>query len=154
MITDNLSQITKYHFDNKNLNEALAFLASHPWNELEKRRYDIKGEEIFLLYQEKVQEPLDTLRYEVHHQYVDIHFTVKGLNLIRSTPRENLVNATVYDEKNDFYLGDYEGEAYTDAYLGEGMFALYFPEDAHLGNATLGEKTSVEKYVMKVKVSG
>ena len=62
------------------------------------------------------------------------------------------MHTTEYDRENDFILGDYDGAHYTDSYIGEGSFGIYFPEDAHLVNASPGELQNVEKFIVKVKI--
>jgi len=49
-------------------------------------------------------------------------------------------------------MGDYDVVHYTDSYIGEGSFGIYFPEDAHLVNASPDELQNVEKFIVKVKI--
>lgn len=152
MITDRLENLERYHFEDPNMEEARKFLLTFDVMSLERKRHDIKGEEIFMNHREAVQIPLKEARFEAHERYVDIHITLKGTDFIRRTEKENLVNTTAYDRENDFLLGDYSGPHYTDSHIGEGSFGIYFPEDAHLVNASLEEVWNVEKYIMKVKI--
>ncbi|NCC79769.1 MAG: DUF386 domain-containing protein [Clostridia bacterium] len=152
MITDRLENLERYRFEDPNMEEARKFLLTFDVMSLERRRHDIKGDEIFMNHRNAMQIPLTEAHYEAHERYVDIHITLKGTDFIRTTEKRNLVRTTEYDRENDFILGDYDGAHYTDSYIGEGSFGIYFPEDAHLVNASPGELQDVEKFIVKVKI--
>jgi YhcH/YjgK/YiaL family protein len=152
MITDRLENLERYRFEDPNMEEARKFLLTFDVMSLERRRHDIKGDEIFMNHRDAMQIPLTEARYEAHERYVDIHITLKGTDFIRTTEKRNLVRTTEYDRENDFILGDYDGAHYTDSYIGEGSFGIYFPEDTHLVNASPDELQQVEKFIVKVKI--
>ena len=152
MITDRLENLARYHFEDPNMEESRKFLLTFDVMSLERKRHDIKGEEIFMNHRDAMQIPLSEARYEAHERYVDIHITLQGTDFIRTTEKRNLVHATQYDRENDFLLGGYDGMHYTDSYIGEGSFGIYFPEDAHLVNASPDELQNVEKFIVKVKI--
>lgn len=152
MIVDRLENLERYRFEHPNMEEARKFLLTFDVMHLERRRHEIRGEEIFMNHREAVQIPFSQARYEAHERYVDIHITLKGTDFIRTTEKRNLIQTTEYDRENDFILGDYDGAHYTDSYIGEGSFGIYFPDDAHLVNASTGELQNVEKFIMKVKI--
>ena len=152
MITDRLENLERYRFEDPNMEEARKFLLTFDVMSLERKRLDIKGDEIFMNHRDAMQIPLTEARYEAHERYVDIHITLKGTDFIRTTEKRNLVRTTEYDRENDFILGDYDGAHYTDSYIGEGSFGIYFPEDAHLVNASPGELQDVEKFIVKAKI--
>jgi len=152
LIYDDLKNLERYRFENENMELARKFLLENDVLDLEKAKHVIKGDEVFMVYHEGIQIPVSEARYEAHEKYVDIHITLAGTNYIRTAEKKNLNNTTVYDVENDFILGDYQGETYTDSFIGKGFFGIYFPEDAHLVNASPNEPHKVEKFVMKVKI--
>lgn len=152
MIMDHLSRISSYCFENENMRIAQEFLLKNDYRTLPKEKMEIKGDEVFLVYHDITQSPLEEAFYEAHRDYADIHFTLEGVNFIRSTPRDNLSVTKEYVEEGDFLMGTYDGESYTDSYMGPGYFAIYEPEDAHLVNAHPLERANVKKYVIKVKL--
>lgn len=152
MIYDHLNNLERYRFEDENMELARKFLLENDVLDLEKKKHVIKGDEVFMVYHEGIQIPITEARYEAHDKYVDIHITLSGTNFIRTTEKKNLQNITVYDEENDFILGDYQGELYTDSFIGKGSLGVYFPEDAHLVNASPYEPHKVEKFVLKVKI--
>ncbi len=152
MIMDHLSRISSYCFENENMRIAQEFLMKHDYRTLPKEKMEIKGDEVFLVYHDITQSPLEEAFYEAHRDYADIHFTLEGVNFIRSTLIDNIHITKEYVKEGDYLLGSYEGESYTDSYMGPGYFAIYMPEDAHLTNAHPIERANVKKYVIKVKV--
>ena len=153
MIYDHLNNLERYRFEDENMELARKFLLENNVLDLEKKKHVIKGDEVFMVYHEGIQIPITEARYEAHDKYVDIHITLSGTNFIRTTEKKNLKNITVYDEENDFILGDYQGELYTDSFIVKGSLGVYFPEDAHLVNASPYEPHTVEKFVLKVKIT-
>jgi len=152
MIYDNLKNIGKYHFENENMEKAIAFLMSNDLLTMEQKRYEIVKDEIYINFLNTTQKPLSEREYEAHNDFVDIHISLEGLDFIRSTEKVNLTVTSPYTEDGDFMLGTYDGEAYTDSYIPKGYFGLYFPEDAHLVNGTPKEPGKVKKFVFKIKV--
>lgn len=152
MIVDHLSRLSSYTFDNENMRIAQEFLLKNDYRTLPKEKLQIKGDEVFLLYHDIMQKPLEESLYEAHRDYADIHFTLEGVNFIRCTLVDNLNISTEYVEEGDYMLGSYDGESYSDSYMGPGYFAIYEPEDAHLTNAHPTKSENVKKYVIKVKV--
>lgn len=152
MILDHVSKISSYHFDNENMRIAQEFLMKNDYRTLPKEKVEIKGDEVYLVYHDITQNPLEGSLYEAHRDYADIHFTLEGVNFIRATSRESLSITKEYTEEGDYMLGTYEGESYTDSFMGPGYFGVYMPEDAHLVNAHPYECAQVKKYVIKVKV--
>lgn len=55
----------------------------------------------------------------------------------------------LYDEDNDFMLFNEPLDYIT---LHKGMFAVFFPDDIHLPEITLGSISKVKKIVLKVKM--
>lgn len=152
MIYDHLENLAHYRFENENMEIARKFLLEEDVLNLKKTKHVIKEDEVFIVHHEGMQIPLTEARYEAHEKYVDIHITLEGTNFIRTAEKRSLENTTVYDEENDFILGDYQGENYTDSFIGKGFLGIYFPEDAHLVNASPNEPHRVEKFVVKVKI--
>lgn len=152
MIYDTLQNLGKYRFDDKNMEIAREFLLKNDLLSMEHKKYVLIEDEIYINPLNIDQKPLAEREYEAHNHFVDIHVTLEGLDFIRSTQKTNLEITSPYDEKGDYEMGTYEGDAYTDSQIPRGYFGLYFPEDAHLVNGTPGKPGTVRKFVVKVKV--
>jgi len=90
-------------------------------------------------------------RWEAHRRYIDIQYLVSGIERIGYTPVANLALTTPYDEDKDvaFYQG--HGDILT---LEPGMFAVFFPHDAHMPMLCEagGSPKQVRKIVVKIPV--
>ncbi len=152
MIIDQFKNLSRYQFKDENMEEARQYLLAHDVLTLEEKNHVIKEGEITLLFQEAVQKSIEESKYEAHRQFVDIHIPLEGTDFIRSIMTSKLDMVGIFDDVNDFILGDYPGENYTDCYLTPGSFGIYFPEDAHLAKATTREPEKIKKFVMKIKL--
>ncbi len=152
MIIDQFKNLNRVKFEDENMEEARTYLLTHDVLTLEEKNHVIKEGEIILIYQEALQKGIEESKYEAHRQFVDIHIPIEGTDFIRSIRTSKLHVDGVFDEENDFILGDYEGENYTDCYLTPGSFGIYFPEDAHLAKATTRQPEVIKKFVMKIKL--
>jgi biofilm protein TabA len=86
---------------------------------------------------------------EAHRRYIDIQFTVAGSDVIGWRALRECAGPTApYSREKDVALYDDTPEVWS--VLHPGMFAVYFPEDAH---APLAGDGPVEKVVLKVLLS-
>ncbi len=152
MIIDQFENLSRYQFQDENMEEARQYLLTHDVLAMEEKTHIIKEGEITLIFQDALQKSIVESKYEAHRQFVDIHIPLEGTDFIRSIKTSNLQVDGVFDTDNDFILGDYRGENYTDCFFTPGSFGIYFPEDAHLAKATTREPKKVKKFVMKVKL--
>jgi biofilm protein TabA len=78
-------------------------------------------------YSTKIQ---NNERYEAHKHTIDIQYPIVGTELVQWSPLDGMTVCTKYDNKNDrTYYKD--PTCKLDCILGNNIFAIYFPEDAH-----------------------
>ena len=90
--------------------------------------------------------------YEAHREYIDIQYLLFGEELLASAPLEYLKETKPYSKDCDaaFFA---EGEAAPQHLpLGNGYFAILFPQDGHMPQLALNEPVAVKKVVVKVKI--
>lgn len=93
----------------------------------------------------------DLSKFENHQKFIDIHYIVKGKEIIGLTPVEDLEPNMEYNPNNDYQL--FNGEVNESILLEEGDFLLLFPGEAHVtGGANENEFKDVDKIVFKVLV--
>lgn len=88
--------------------------------------------------------------YEAHKQYLDIQCTLRGLERIACLPIEKLIETKPYSEDGDFalYTSSIQPQEMT---IGEGYFAIFYPQDGHMPQLCANEPVQVKKVVVKVK---
>ena len=89
--------------------------------------------------------------YEAHQHNLDIQFPIRGLERIKYSPIEGMDVNIPYDEDKDRTFYKNPDKYGFDIIIGNGTFAIMFPQDGH-GPQYLVEKSEVIKKVT-VKVS-
>ncbi len=85
---------------------------------------------------------------EVHEEYIDIHYLLKGSETIGYKSTQSLESYTQeYDPKSDCAISPERGTAYVS--LAPGDLCILYPEDAH---APLIGEGEIEKVVFKIEV--
>lgn len=90
--------------------------------------------------------------YEVHHDYIDIQYLISGEEYINSTPLEYLNEIKAYNKDIDAAFYVEAGTKHQELLLGNGYFAILFPQDGHMPQLCVDKPTSVKKVVVKVKI--
>ena len=88
--------------------------------------------------------------YEAHRKFIDIQFLLKGKEKNCCLPIEKLKETKAYSEEKDAAF--YEAVVpVQELVLGDGYFAIYFPQDGHLPGLCVANDEIVKKVVIKVK---
>lgn len=90
--------------------------------------------------------------FESHRKYIDIQYLLKGSEIIRWKPVRGLRVASRYSRKKDIALYSYAGKSVS-LVMEKGVFAIFFPEDAHQPGLALARPCRVKKVVVKVPAS-
>ena len=90
--------------------------------------------------------------YEAHREYIDIQYLISGEEIVGSLPLEYLKEIKPYNKDCDaaFYVGT--GIKHLELLLGNGYFAILFPQDGHMPNLSVNTPILVKKVVIKVEV--
>lgn len=89
--------------------------------------------------------------YEAHRKNVDIQYLLLGEERMACLPIERLKETKPYSEENDaaFYAADLRPQ---ELILGNGYFAVLFPQDGHMPQLCIDEPVPVKKVVVKVRI--
>jgi len=140
------------YFRNKERwDKAFAFLKNTDLNQLEAKKYDIDGDNLYALVTDYMTKNLEDAQFESHKKYIDIQYVINGKEQISWTPatkkREVL---TPYDETRDIeFMTVTESSDYIAT---PEVYFLFFPSDLHRPGVKSGENSQVKKVVVKVKV--
>ena len=100
-------------------------------------------------YETKVK---NEVGFEAHRKNIDIQYLLKGEERIACMPIEKLTETDPYSEEKDaaFYTADdVKAQEMT---IGNGYFAIFFPQDGHMPQLCVDEPQMVKKVVVKVAV--
>lgn len=89
--------------------------------------------------------------YEAHRMNIDIQYLLLGEERIACLPIERLKETKPYSEENDaaFYAADLRPQ---ELILGNGYFAVLFPQDGHMPQLCIDGPVPVKKVVVKVRI--
>ena len=89
--------------------------------------------------------------FEAHKKFIDVQFVLRGAEKVCCLPIDQLQLTTPYKEENDaaFYSACSQPLEMT---IGNGCFAVFFPQDGHMPCLSLEKLEKVKKVVVKVEV--
>jgi len=112
-------------------------------------KYEIDGENLFLMIQRYPTKDKADALFEAHKNYIDIQAILEGEETIGYATTDDLT-VTVPYKPDVMRLAD--PQIFTEVELSAGMFALFFPSDAHKPCYKSSGRSNVVKAVIKVKV--
>lgn len=116
------------------LNRLLDFCAGLDTTVLREGRYNFfPGEDIIVLINERITQPIFQRPAEVHRHYVELHYVVSGGECIGYYPDTGnySVSADLLQEKDTLYYQDAPDAPEVMLPLIPGDYAVFFPEDVH-----------------------
>lgn len=148
MIIDTLRNAGLYRGLGAGIRKALDYLVSTDFSKMEPGRYEVDGDAVFALVQTYDTRPRDEGVWEAHRKYVDVQHVASGIETMGYAPIDSLLETQPYASDKDFLLLSGQGDFVT---ARAGMFAVFYPTDAHMPCLAVGESGPVLKVVMKVK---
>jgi biofilm protein TabA len=147
MILDNLDNSEAWLGLHPGFAKAFEFLRRKDLGELEPGIHELDGEEIYASIQKGSGKAKSDALLEAHRKYIDIQFLINGAEQTGWKAREDChaVHAA-YDGKKDIEFFDDAPQTYLQ--LKAGMFAIFFPADAH---APMISDGVIHKCVVKVR---
>lgn len=151
MILDIIENINKYSFLSDKFKKAIKFLEDNKVEEFPEGKYEIDGDNVFILIQEYTSRNEKENKWESHKKHIDIQYVLKGAETIgyKSVLELNLAEDLFKEKDIAFYE---EVENWTKLMLKAGDFAIFFPEDAHKPCCKSNESESIKKAVIKLKI--
>ena len=149
MIKDKLINAETYFGLSENIKNGLEWLKSHDLLNIECKKYQISGDNIYANVQE--YETKEDADYEAHREYIDIQYVVKGKEYIGMTDVNMCETCEEYDSDRDIEFFKCKGEQAYEL-LTEGSFMIIYPWEAHKPSINPDIKSNVKKVVVKVKI--
>lgn len=129
--------------------EALEWISKLP-ADMADGEYPIRGRKLTASVQTIKTTPRKQGAFEAHRNYIDLHYCLKGGEIIEWEPVATLTPRTPHDGAKDYRLFELpkHGKA---CYMTPGTFAIFFPEDAHMPKVYDGKNRTIKKVVVKIK---
>lgn len=150
MVIDTLDHSSNYENLHPRFKAAFAFLKRPDIASIALGRTELDGTALFALAQEYDTKPIQEGKLEAHKKYIDIQMILEGEEFMGYAPLGNQPVAKPFDAEKD--IGFYDGEAWFTRFR-KGMFAIFFPQDAHLPGRYTDKPSKVKKIVLKIELS-
>lgn len=90
--------------------------------------------------------------YEAHCEYIDIQHLIIGEERVCCLPLEYMEETKPYNKEIDAAFYDGGSVRPQELQLGNGYFAILFPQDGHMPQLCINKPEKVKKVVIKVKL--
>ena len=147
MILDNIKNIENYKGLSDNFDKAIDYLTKENLDDLEVGKYEICGDDVFVMIQEYETKSIEDGKYEMHKNFIDIQLILSGEELIGYADVDDLTQTNEYNELKDKQNFKGEGQLHS---LTKGMFGVYFVGEGHKPSIN-NSKFNVKKAVVKIK---
>ena len=148
MIIDKLINAEFYYGINEKIKTSLHYLKNTDLLNLENGRYEIDGDNIFMIIQDYQSKPENEGKWEAHRKYTDIQYIIKGSERLGYLNINEFTPDTSYNDEKDIIFGIGNGTFVT---AKAGDFVIFTPQDAHMPGICVKEPEYVKKAVVKVK---
>ncbi len=129
------------------LHKALDIVVSGKLDNLDIGHYDLfDGVYVNMMEYETKEDGI----FESHHDYIDIHYLIKGSEKIELLEEEKLKVTEEYNKEKDCIFGKGNGEVFL---VREKQPFVVVPYEAHIPGLKDGEIRNVKKVVIKVKTT-
>lgn len=150
MIFDHINNIELYKGLSSDIYEGLKFLQQVS-PDIAVGTYQI-GPRVKAIVSEYDTKKVNEHGFEAHKKNIDIQYLRKGEERIVCFPIEKLIETEPYSEANDAAFYSSEGVRVQEMTMGDGFFAIFFPQDAHMPQLCVDEPMKVKKVVIKVAI--
>ncbi|MBN8585344.1 MAG: YhcH/YjgK/YiaL family protein [Ignavibacteria bacterium] len=149
MVLDKLENAARYFSLGKGFAKGFKYLIENDLTSHEDGRYDVDGDNVFVLLSSyKTKSPTEKMP-EAHRKYADIQYLIYGKENIGYAHLNGQKIIKPYSEEKDIIFYDEVSFYFT---LAAGSFAVFFPGDLHMPGIISGEPEEVKKVVVKVKL--
>lgn len=132
--------------------KALDFIRERDCANLAPGRYEIDGDDIFVLVQRYTTRDREACRAETHAKYVDIQYIAAGMERMGHAHRLPAleVEEDCLAARDAVFYKNLPAES--EIVLTEGVYAILYPHDVHRPGCKVHEAAEVVKLVVKIHV--
>lgn len=148
MIVDSLKNIEIYKDLSNDIYEGLKFLQQAK-PDINIGEYPINGNVKAIVSEYNTVEVFER-GYEAHKHVIDIQYPIRGLERIKWSPIEGMKVNIPYDSIKDRTFFKSPSKQGTHVDIGDGIFAIMFPEDGHGPQHYVEKPQFIKKITIKV----
>ena len=129
---------------------AFTWINTHA-NSLPDGEHEIQERNMYANIQSLPTIPVQDAFFEVHEEYIDIHYCLSGGEAIGYAPTGDILEKELNTEKD--YQLFYPTEIFSTCIMQPGSFAIFFPKELHMPKLQSGIDNDIKKVVIKIKLS-
>jgi YhcH/YjgK/YiaL family protein len=148
MIFDRIENAALYYPIHTRFERAFEHIRQMDVENIPAGRYELDGENMYVLVQEYNTRLKEESKWEAHRRYIDLQYVVRGAEGMGYANIHHLQQGE-YDAAKDFLPLFGEGDLIN---LKSGCFVLLFPEDAHMPSMAIENPEPAKKIVIKIAV--
>lgn len=135
------------------LKTAVEHLRKTDFDSLPAGNYDLQGRDIYVQVIDLSTKPFAETRPEVHREYIDVQFLVRGREKIgvASDTGANAVAEDLLGQRDLLFYAGCENESMLT--MTPGSFAVFLPTDVHRPACAFDQPEPIRKVVVKVRRS-
>ena len=149
MVYDNLQNIELYKGLSTDIYEGLLFLKNAD-PAIAKGVYQINPR-VKAIVSEYETKKVNEYGYEAHKRFIDIQCVFKGEETVRCLPIKRMSETKPYSEEKDAAFYEVNSRV-QEKVIGNGYFAIFFPQDGHMPQLCVDKPQMVKKVVVKVEI--
>ncbi len=111
----------------------------------------INGDDFYYTVMEVQVNPISEIKFEMHRKYIDIHYLIKGSEMIGVANSRKLGILVPYEEEKDVAFCK-DGNIMSTVAMEEGDFCIIYPYEAHKPGGMYNEFCKIKKAVFKIKI--
>ncbi|TCO76872.1 YhcH/YjgK/YiaL family protein [Marinisporobacter balticus] len=152
MIIGDLKNLVPYKAMSNNMKLAIEYLEEIDMTSMVDGKHPVVGDDIFVVMSTYFTREHDESKYEIHHNYIDIQYLIKGEEIIFCNEAHEMEREGDYNPKND-KLNFKDQLGAVSIHMKPGMAAIFYPNDAHKACCKVHNKIQeVRKLLVKVKM--
>lgn len=151
LIIDKVVNIANYTGISDHLDKAINYIQATNLSGLAPGRHEIDGDDIFAVVLTVQTRSRQNCKWESHKHYIEIPVVLDGHELMIGQHVADLGNIRAYDADMDNIAYEDNGQG-TIINMAPDIFAIFFPNDAHMPCVMVHNPESVKKVIVKVKL--
>ena len=148
MIIDKLQNLKDYAALHPQFTKVVEFLCNNNLQQFEPGKHDIGVEGGFVNIQEPKGKTSHEAVLEIHRKMIDIQVPLSGEETFGYTPTQDLPDPDFDEEKDIAFFPGEEAQNYVTCK--QGMFVVFFPQDAHA--PCISAENHIKKAIFKIPV--
>ena len=150
MIIDTIKNIEIYKELSSDIYEGLKFIVNSN-SDIKLGIHRVNNNVIAIVSEYETIESFER-GFEAHKHVIDIQYPIIGLERVKWSPIESMNVNIAYDKLKDRTFFKDPSKQATHVDIGNGVFAIMFPEDGHGPQHKVGKKEVIKKITIKVSI--